>query len=89
MCRNIKTLFNFVPPATVTEILAATTQFVRKVSGFSKPSKVNESAFEQATIDNAYAVTELLRSMKSNAKPKDREGERTKAKHRTARHVYL
>ncbi len=84
MCRNIKSLFNFDPPATEEEIHAASLQFVRKVSGFNKPSKANEAAF-LAAVDEITAVTSsLLKSLETNAPPKDREEEATRAKARSA-----
>jgi hypothetical protein len=80
MCRNIKMLFNFDPPVTEAEVRAASLQFVRKISGFNKPSKANEAAF-QAAIDRIQAVsTELLMSLETNAPPKNREEEAAKAK---------
>jgi hypothetical protein len=82
MCRNIKTLFNFEPPATEAEIRAASLQFVRKVSGFNKPSKANEAAF-LAAVDEITAITgHLLRSLQTNAPPKNREEETAKARAR-------
>jgi hypothetical protein len=84
MCRNIKTLHNFEPPATGEEIYASSLQFVRKLSGFSKPSKVNEEAFDRAVEKVNSAAEELLRSLVSNAPPKDREIEAAKAKLRAA-----
>jgi hypothetical protein len=84
MCRNIKTLHNFEPPATEDEIHASSLQFVRKLSGFSKPSKVNEEAFNRAVEKVTQAAEELLRSLVSNAPPKDREIEAAKAKLRAA-----
>ena len=84
MCRNIKSLFNFDPPATEEEIRAASLQFVRKVSGFSKPSKANEAAF-LAAVDEIAAVTNtLLNSLETNVAPKDREEETARAKARSA-----
>jgi len=84
MCRNIKTLFNFAPPVTPEEVRAASLQFVRKISGFSKPSKANEEAFARA-IDEIASVSErLLRSMETTAPPKNREEEAAKAKARSA-----
>lgn len=84
MCRNIKTLFNFDPPVTDEEIRAASLQFVRKISGFTKPSKPNEEAF-MAAIDEITAIsTRLLRSLETNAPPKNREEEAAKAKARAA-----
>jgi len=84
MCRNIKTLFNFEPPATEAEIRAAALQFVRKVSGFNKPSKANEDAF-LAAVDEIAAVTrELLDALETNASPKNRAEEAAKARARAA-----
>lgn len=84
MCRNIKPLFNFAPPASDDEIRAAATQFVRKVSGFTKPSKANEEAFF-AAIDAITDISRtLLASLETNAPPKDREEEMEKAKARSA-----
>src|SRR5256885_1462743 len=84
MCRNIKTLFNFDPPVTPEEVRAASLQFVRKISGFTKPSKANEAAF-QAAIDEITGISErLLRTMETNAPPKSREEEAAKAKRRSA-----
>jgi hypothetical protein len=84
MCRNIKTLHNFKPPATDEEIRASSLQFVRKLSGFSKPSKANELAFNRAVEQVAQAAHELLESLVSNAPPKDREVEAAKARARNA-----
>ena len=84
MCRNIKTLHNFEPPATKEEILASSLQFVRKLSGFSKPSKANEEVFNRAVEQVNEAATELIRSLVSNAPPRDREIEAAKAKARSA-----
>jgi hypothetical protein len=84
MCRNIKTLHNFEPPATQEEIYASSLQFVRKLSGFSKPSKANEEPFVRAVEKVNQAAEELLRSLVSNAPPKDREVEAAKAKLRSA-----
>ena len=84
MCRNIKTLHNFEPPATEEEIYASSLQFVRKLSGFSKPSKANEEAFDRAVEKVNLAAEELLRSLVSNAPPKDREVEAAKAKSKAA-----
>ena len=84
MCRNIKTLFNFDPPVTPDEVRAASLQFVRKISGFTKPSKANEPAF-QAAIDEITEISErMLRTMETNAPPKNREEEAEKAKARSA-----
>jgi hypothetical protein len=85
MCRNIKTLFNFDPPATDDEIRAASLQFVRKISGFNKPSKTNEAAFT-AAIDAVVIVSkQLLNSLETHAPPKDRAEEAAKARARAAR----
>jgi hypothetical protein len=84
MCRNIKTLFNFDPPVTAEEIRAASLQFVRKVSGFNKPSKANEASFLDAVDEIAGISTRLLRSLETNAPPKNREEEAAKAKSRAA-----
>jgi len=85
MCRNIKTLYNFDPPATDDEIRAASLQYVRKVSGFSKPSKANEAAFLAAIDEIAAATGRLLNALETNAAPKDREEEATKARARAAK----
>jgi len=84
MCRNIKTLHNFKPPATEEEIRASSLQFVRKLSGFAKPSKANEEAFDRAVEQVAQAATELLDSLVTTAPPRDREVEATKARARSA-----
>lgn len=84
MCRNIKMLFNFDPPVTDEEVRAASLQYVRKISGFSKPSKANESAFLAAVEEVADASIRLLRSLETNAPPKNREEEAAKAKARGA-----
>jgi hypothetical protein len=84
VCRNIKTLFNFEPPATDEEIYAASLQYVRKVTGFSRPSKTNEAAFYSAVEDIARISERLLVSLETPAKPKDREKEAAKAKARSA-----
>jgi hypothetical protein len=82
MCRNIKTLFNFDPPVTEDEVRAASLQFVRKITGFNKPSKANEAAFLTA-IDEVASISErLLRSLETTAPPKNREEEAAKAKAR-------
>jgi hypothetical protein len=83
MCRNIKTLHNFKPPATEEEIRASSVQFVRKLSGFTKPSKVNEAVFNRAIDQVAAVATELLGSLVSNAPPRDRETEAVKARLRS------
>ena len=84
MCRNIKPLYNFDPPATDDEIRAAALQFVRKVSGMSKPSQANEAAFAQAIDEIAAATAKLFAALETNAAPKDREEEAAKAKARSA-----
>jgi hypothetical protein len=84
MCRNIRPLFNFDPPATEEEIRAASLQFVRKISGFNTPSKTNEAAFNAAVEDIARISAQLLASLESNATPKNREEEAAKAKARSA-----
>lgn len=84
MCRNIKTLFNFDPPATDKEIRDASVQFVRKLSGYNAPSKANEDAFNAAIEDVFDAAKRLLTSLETNAPPKDREIEAAKAKARSA-----
>ena len=82
MCRNIKTLFNFEPPATDEEIRASAVQFVRKLSGSTKPSRANEAAFNQAVEDVVAATTTLLAALVTNAPPKNREVEASKARAR-------
>ena len=84
MCRNIKNLFNFEPPVTGDEIRNASLQFVRKISGFSKPSKANEEAFVTAIEEVALASTKLLRSLETTAPPKNREEEAEKLRARSA-----
>ncbi len=84
MCRNIKILFNFDPPVTDDEIRAASLQFVRKISGFNKPSKANEGKFAVAIDEIAAASTRLLRSLETNAPSRNREEEAAKAKARAA-----
>ncbi len=84
MCRNIKTLFNFEPPVTPEEIRASSLQFVRKISGIHKPSKVNEARFLAAVDEVAAASTRLLQGLETSAPPKDREVEAAKAKARAA-----
>lgn len=84
MCRNIKTLHNFKPPATADEIRASSLQFVRKLSGFTRPSKANRLAFDHAVDQVADAAHELLRSLVTNAPPRDREVEASRARTRTA-----
>ena len=83
MCRNIKTLFNFEPPATEDEILASALQFVRKLSGFNKPSQANEAAFNQAVTEVSETARRLLISLQTNAPARDREIEAEKAKERS------
>lgn len=84
MCRNIRTLFNFAPPVTPEEARAASLQFVRKISGFTKPSKANEAAFAQAIDEIAGTAMRLLSSLETTAPPKNREEEAKKAKARAA-----
>jgi hypothetical protein len=84
MCRNIKNLFNFDPPVTDEEVRAASLQFVRKISGFNKPSKANEAAFYAAIDEVAAASSRFLRSLETIAPPKNREEEAAKAKARSA-----
>ncbi len=84
MCRNIKTLHNFKPPATEEEIRASAIQFVRKLSGFTRPSKANEAAFDRAVEKVTEAAQELLDSLVSHAPPRDRETEAAKARARAA-----
>jgi hypothetical protein len=85
MCRAIKTLHNFSPPATEDEIRASSLQFVRKLSGFTKPSKLNEAAFNRAVDDVAHAAQHLLDSLVTNAPPRDRAVEAMKARVRSAK----
>jgi hypothetical protein len=84
MCRNIRTLYNFEPPATEDEVQAAALQYVRKISGFTKPSQANEEAFERAVAEVTEVSRRLLASLTTNAPPKDREVEAAKAKARAA-----
>ncbi|TWT11478.1 DUF2277 domain-containing protein [Reyranella sp. CPCC 100927] len=84
MCRNIKNLFNFEPPATDEEINASAIQFVRKVSGFNRPSKANEEAFDRAVAQVTQAAHELLQALVTTAPPRDREIEAAKARARSA-----
>jgi hypothetical protein len=84
MCRNIKTLFNFDPPVTPEEIRASSLQFVRKITGFNKPSKANEASFLAAVEEIAGISTRLLHSLETNAPPKNREEEAARAKARAA-----
>lgn len=83
MCRNIRTLFNFAPPATEVEIRDASLQFVRKLSGFTVPSKANQAAFERAVDDIASAATVLIASLTTTAEPRDREVEAARARERS------
>jgi len=85
MCRSIKTLFNFEPPATSDEIRAASVQFVRKLSGFNKPSKANQAAFHSAVEEIAAAASKLIASLETNAEPRSRDDEAAKARARAAR----
>ncbi len=87
MCRNIRTLFNFEPPVTDEEIHAASLQFVRKISGFNKPSKVNHGAFLSAVDDIARIVGRLLVSLESTAAPKNRQEEAAKARGRATQRL--
>jgi hypothetical protein len=84
MCRNIKTLFNFEPTATDEEVRAASLQFVRKISGFTRPSRANEASFAAAVDDIAAIAARLLESLESNAPPKNREEEAARARARSA-----
>ena len=83
MCRNIKTLANFAPPATDDEIRASALQFVRKLSGTSKPSKANEAVFDEAVEEVTEAARKLIRSLKTTAPPRDRDEEARKARERS------
>lgn len=85
MCRNIRTLANFDPPATDTEVRAAALQFVRKISGMNRPSRANSEAFDRAVADVAVVAEQLLRALHTHAPPKDREQEALKARARAAR----
>jgi hypothetical protein len=85
MCRNIHTLFNFEPPATSDEVQAAALQYVRKVSGFTKPSQANEEAFHRAVHEVAHATQHLIDALVTNAAPKDREVEAAKARERASK----
>lgn len=85
MCRNIHTLYNFEPPATDPEVRAAAEQYVRKISGFTKPSKANEEAFARAVDDVAHATHHLLEALVTNAAPRDREVEAERARARAAK----
>jgi hypothetical protein len=82
MCRNIKTLFNFEPPVTEDEVRAASLQFVRKITGFGKPSKANEASFQAAVDEIASVSLRLLQSLETSAQPRNREEEAAKAKAR-------
>ena len=84
MCRNIKTLYNFEPPATKEEIRASALQYVRKVSGFTRPSRVNQAAFDRAVLEVARITRELVDSLETSAEPRDREVEAAKARARGA-----
>jgi hypothetical protein len=84
MCRNIKNLYNFKPPATDEEIHASSLQFVRKLSGFNRPSKANEEAFNRAVAEVAHAARHLIQSLVTTAPPRDREVEAEKARARSA-----
>ena len=84
MCRNIKTLFNFDPPATDEEIRAASVQFVRKLSGFTKPSKANEASFDRAVDDVAHVARRLIDSLVTTADPRDRDEVAARARARAA-----
>jgi hypothetical protein len=84
MCRNIRTLFNFDPPATDAEVRDASLQFVRKLSGFTRPSKANEAAFDRAVAEVSEAARRLLGSLETHAHPRDRAEEAAKAKARSA-----
>ncbi|UCE04231.1 MAG: DUF2277 domain-containing protein [Candidatus Latescibacterota bacterium] len=85
MCRNIKTLFNFEPPASEEEIRAASLQFVRKLSGYTKPSQVNQAAFDQAVEDVARVAATLLDALETSASPRNREVEAERARARAAK----
>ena len=85
MCRNIKTLYNFAPPATNDEIHSAALQYVRKVTGYTKPSQANEDAFHRAVEDIARITAELFESLETSSSPKNREEEAAKAKARSAK----
>ena len=84
MCRNIRPLYNFEPEATPEEVRAAALQYVRKISGFTKPSQVNQEAFDRAVDEVAHVSMHLLQALETNAPPKDREVEAAKAKARAA-----
>ena len=84
MCRNIRPLFNFEPPVTETEIRAAAEQFIRKISGYTKPTRSNAAVFEDAIEDVARAANQLIRSLQTSAPPRDREKEAERARARSA-----
>ena len=84
MCRNIRTLYNFEPPATDEEIYAASLQFIRKLSGYNKPSKANEVAFNRAVVQVASVARMLIDTLETNAEPRDRAVEASRAKERSA-----
>ncbi len=85
MCRNIRALYNFAPPASEAEILAAATQYVRKISGFNQPSRTNEAAFQTAIVEIARVSAELLAALETTTPPKDREVEAARARERSAK----
>jgi hypothetical protein len=85
MCRNIRTLYNFDPPATDDEIYAASLQYVRKITGFNKPSKINEEAFNQAIHEIAAVTSKLLNTLETSAEPRNREVEAERARIRSAK----
>lgn len=85
MCRNIRTLYNFEPPATDEELYAASLQFIRKLSGYNKPSKANEVAFNRAVVQVAATARMLIDTLETNAEPRDRAAEAARAKERSAR----
>jgi hypothetical protein len=85
MCRNIRTLYNFAPPATNEEVRASALQFVRKLSGFNRPSRANEAAFTRAVDQVALVASELLAALVTNSPPRDRETEAARARARSAR----
>ena len=89
MCRNIKTLFNFEPPVSAEDVRSASLQFVRKISGFTKPSKANEAAFDAAVHEITRTSTRLLRTLETNAPPKNRDEETARAKARTIKRFHL
>jgi len=89
MCRNIRTLFNFEPPVSAEDVRSASLQFVRKISGFNKPSKINQIAFGAAVDEIARASTRLLRALETNAAPKNRHEETARAKARALKRFGL